>query len=63
MVLGEPGTHPHALGLETFDSLFGKTTPVVINYHGYPRDVKGLLFSRNQSLQRKRFEVLGYVSL
>ncbi|KAG8960880.1 hypothetical protein FRC03_006048 [Tulasnella sp. 419] len=61
MVLGEEGTHPHALTNTAFDALFGKDTPVVINFHGYPTHVKALLFSRNQSLARKRFEVLGYI--
>ncbi|EJD54194.1 phosphoketolase [Auricularia subglabra TFB-10046 SS5] len=61
MVLGDAGKHPHALDTDAFETLFGRTSPVVINYHGYPRDVKGLLFSRNQSLTRSRFEVLGYI--
>ncbi|KAH7105198.1 phosphoketolase [Auriculariales sp. MPI-PUGE-AT-0066] len=61
MVLSEEHDHPHALTNEAFTTLFGSDLPCVINYHGYPRDVKGLLFSRNQSIVRKRFEVLGYL--
>jgi len=61
MVLGEPGTHPHALSPEAFDSIFGVETPVVINYHGYPAQVKSLLFTRNHSIARKRMEILGYI--
>lgn len=54
MVLGEPGSHPHALGAEAFDGLFGVDTPVVINYHGYPSQVKALLFERNHHIAHKR---------
>lgn len=54
MVLGEPGSHPHALSPEGFDGLFGVETPVVINYHGYPAQVKALLFERNHSIAHKR---------
>ncbi|KAF8331506.1 phosphoketolase [Cantharellus anzutake] len=61
MVLGEYGSHPHALSKESFEGLFGTDTPVVINFHGYPAHVKALLFERNQSITRKRFEVLGYI--
>ena len=39
----------------------GFDTLVVINFHGYPAHVKALLFERNQSITRERFEVLGYV--
>jgi len=61
MVLGEPGSHPHALSAEAFDSLFGIDTPVVINYHGYPGQVKSLLFERNHHIAHKRIEILGYI--
>jgi xylulose-5-phosphate/fructose-6-phosphate phosphoketolase len=61
MTLGEPGTHPHALSNEAFTGIFGTDTPVVINFHGYPIHVQSLLFPRNQSLGRKRFEILGYI--
>ncbi|KAB5595960.1 hypothetical protein CTheo_724 [Ceratobasidium theobromae] len=61
MVLGEPGGHPHALGHDAFEALFGKDTPVVINFHGYPLHIKALLFSREHALSRRRFEILGYI--
>ncbi|KAF9517460.1 hypothetical protein BS47DRAFT_1371333 [Hydnum rufescens UP504] len=61
MILGEYGTHPHALSNESFNGLFGTDTPVVINYHGYPANVKSLLFARDHPISRKRFEVLGYI--
>jgi xylulose-5-phosphate/fructose-6-phosphate phosphoketolase len=62
MILGEAGEHPHALSHDAFDGLFGKDTPVIINFHGYPLHIKSLLFSRDQAISRRRFEVLGYVS-
>ena len=61
MVLGEYGSHPHALSKESFEGLFGVDTPAIINFHIYPAHVKALLFERNQSITRKRIEVLGYV--
>lgn len=54
MVLGEAGTHPHALSNDDFDGLFGTETPVVINYHGYPAQVKSLIFERNHHIGHKR---------
>lgn len=62
MVLGESGSHPHALSNGDFEGLFGVDTPVVINYHGYPAQVKALLFERNHHIGHKRIEILGYVS-
>ncbi|KAH8926340.1 phosphoketolase [Atractiella rhizophila] len=61
MVLSEERGHPHALGETAFNSLFGKNIPVVINFHGYPTHVKGLLFSRHQAIDRRRFDVHGYM--
>lgn len=37
-----------------FTGIFGTDLPVIVNFHGYPMHVKGLLFARNQSLGRKR---------
>ena len=55
-------THiPTRFSKESFEGLFGVDTPIVIDFHGYPAHVKALLFERNQSITRKRFEVLGYV--
>lgn len=36
LVLSEPGSHPHALDKTSFDSIFTKDAPVIINFHGYP---------------------------
>ncbi|KAI9061053.1 phosphoketolase [Trametes sanguinea] len=46
MILGPFGSHPHALSDEDFDSLFTRNKPVIFNYHGYPVELKGLLFGR-----------------
>jgi xylulose-5-phosphate/fructose-6-phosphate phosphoketolase len=53
MILGPPGSHPHALSDHGFDSLFTPDKPVIINYHSYPVEVKGLLFGR-RNLERIR---------
>lgn len=46
MILGPHGSHPHALSDIDFEALFTKDRPVHFNYHGYPNEVKGLLFGR-----------------
>ncbi|KAG1805057.1 XFP N-terminal domain-containing protein [Suillus plorans] len=46
MILGPHGSHPHALSADDFDTLFTKDKNIIINYHGYPIEVKGLLFGR-----------------
>ncbi|THU99983.1 phosphoketolase [Dendrothele bispora CBS 962.96] len=46
MILAAHGTHPHALTEAAFDTLFTKDKPVHFNYHGYPLELKGLLFGR-----------------
>jgi len=46
MILGPDGSHPHALSDDDFDSLFTPDRPVIINYHSYPIEVKGLLSGR-----------------
>lgn len=55
MVLGKAGSHPHALTNESFDSLFTKDRPIHFNYHGYPIELKGLLFGR-PNLERMTIE-------
>lgn len=44
MVLGP--NHPHSIDDEGFNSLFTADKTVVFNYHGYPGDIRGLLFGR-----------------
>lgn len=46
MILGPHGSHPHALSADDFDTLFTKDKNIIINYHGYPIEVKGLIFGR-----------------
>ncbi|TFY80317.1 hypothetical protein EWM64_g3694 [Hericium alpestre] len=46
MILGPWGTHPHSLYDADFDSLFTPDKPIHFNYHGYPIELKGLLFGR-----------------
>ncbi|KAK9458686.1 XFP N-terminal domain-containing protein [Lipomyces oligophaga] len=44
MILQPMSSHPHALTAEGFASLFTLDKPVHFNYHGYPTELKGLLF-------------------
>jgi len=46
MILSPERLHPHALSEEDFESLFTKDRAVHINYHGYPAELRGLLFGR-----------------
>ena len=46
MVLGTERSHPHSLSDVDFESLFTEDKPVHFNYHGYPNELKGLLFGR-----------------
>jgi len=61
LILGETGAHPHALDEEAFASLFTTDKPVIVNFHGYPKDIAGLLFSRQTHVGRSRFDILGYI--
>ncbi|KAK0235875.1 Xylulose 5-phosphate/Fructose 6-phosphate phosphoketolase [Armillaria nabsnona] len=40
------GLHPHALSKNAFNNLFTEDKPIHFNYHGYPIELKGLLFGR-----------------
>lgn len=51
MVLEHEGDHPHSLTHEAFDALFTPDRPIHFNYHGYPHELKGLIFGR-PNLQR-----------
>ncbi|KAH6913199.1 phosphoketolase [Coprinopsis sp. MPI-PUGE-AT-0042] len=46
MILGETGSHPHALDQHAYETLFTADKPVHYNYHGYPIELKGLLWGR-----------------
>ena len=54
LILGSVGAHPHALGEDAFESLFTVDKPVIVNFHGYPKDISGLLFSRTSHVGRHR---------
>lgn len=46
MILGPEGTHPHSLIDVDWDNLFTSDRPVHFNYHGYPQELRGLIFGR-----------------
>ncbi|GJE94524.1 phosphoketolase family protein [Phanerochaete sordida] len=46
MILGPSGTHPHSLVDTDWLNLFTKDRPIHFNYHGYPQELRGLLFGR-----------------
>ncbi|KAJ7672138.1 phosphoketolase [Mycena polygramma] len=46
MILSAKASHPHALSDEAFDTLFTPDKAIHFNYHGYPIELKGLLFGR-----------------
>ncbi|KAJ5259544.1 hypothetical protein N7478_012525 [Penicillium angulare] len=58
MVLDNQDQHPHAMETEAFDSLFTEDRPIHINYHGYPTELKGLLFGRPRL---ERLSIAGYM--
>lgn len=46
MILGPAGSHPHSLQDADWDSLLTKDRPIHFNYHGYPQELRGLIFGR-----------------
>jgi xylulose-5-phosphate/fructose-6-phosphate phosphoketolase len=59
MILSEEGSHPHALTHGDFTTLFTNNRSIHFNFHGYPIELKGLLFGRPH-LDRVSME--GYAS-
>ena len=57
MILGPYGSHPHALSDTDFENLFTKDKKIIVNYHGYSRDVAGLVFGRKGA---DRMHIEGY---
>ncbi|KAL5525633.1 hypothetical protein ACEPAG_6969 [Sanghuangporus baumii] len=57
MILGPERSHPHSLLDADFISLFTKDRRVHWNYHGYPIELRGLLFGRPNL---DRFTIAGY---
>lgn len=60
LILAAPGHHPHALDENGFNSLFPPGVPIIMNYHGYPSQLRNLLFDRKHSVGRSRFWINGY---
>ncbi|MGW6414979.1 phosphoketolase [Streptomyces sp. NPDC055055] len=56
--LAPPGRHPRGMPDAQFHALFGKSTPVILDFHGYPSAVHQLLHGRPHP---DRFHVHGYV--
>ncbi|KAF7799807.1 hypothetical protein EIP86_011049 [Pleurotus ostreatoroseus] len=46
MILSPAGSHPHALHDADWDALFTRDKAIHFNYHGYPQELRGLLFER-----------------
>ncbi len=46
MILCNLGLHPHSLSDDVFRTLFTEDRAVVVNYHGYPVELRGLIFGR-----------------
>ena len=59
MILSPERSHPHALTDPDFASLFTPDKPIHFNYHGYPQELRGLLFGRKLNLQG-RVSIEGY---
>jgi xylulose-5-phosphate/fructose-6-phosphate phosphoketolase len=57
MILGPEGSHPHSMTDVDFDALFTADRNVHFNFHGYPIQLKGLLFGRSHM---ERVSVDGY---
>ncbi|KAI6157830.1 XFP N-terminal domain-containing protein [Pisolithus tinctorius] len=47
MILGPFGSHPHALSDDDFNTLFTIDRSIIVNFHGYPLDIRGLVFGRH----------------
>ncbi|KAK4185228.1 phosphoketolase [Podospora australis] len=58
MILVEESKHPHALSKERFVELFTHDKPLLFNFHGYPTELQGLLFGRENVA---RMTVEGYI--
>jgi xylulose-5-phosphate/fructose-6-phosphate phosphoketolase len=60
MILGPSGSHPHALSDADFEAMFTADRPIHFNFHGYPIELKGLLFGRPR-LDRVTMEGCVYI--
>merc|ERR1719356_1577792 len=64
MMMSAPGAgacrHANAMSEEKFEALFGEDIPVVFFFHGSPSTVRGLIYRRRSSANR-RFSVKGFI--
>merc|ERR1711920_1041568 len=64
MALSAPGAgacrHTNAMSEERFEELFGTDVPVIFFFHGSPSTVRGLIYRRRSSSNR-RFTVKGFI--
>merc|ERR1712050_711951 len=64
MMMSAPGAgvcrHDHAMPEDRFEELFGVDVPVVMFFHGSPSIVRGLIYRRRSSSNR-RFTVKGFI--
>jgi len=64
MMMSAPGSgacrHDHAMSEEKFEALFGEDIPVVFFFHGSPSTIRGLIYRRRSSANR-RFTVKGFI--
>lgn len=58
MVLKSASLGKEKLSNEKFNFYFTENKPVIFNYHGYPENIKAILFEQNNT---DRFTVLGYI--
>lgn len=55
---GAIGTTDKKLKQADFDQLFTKNKPIIVNFHGYPETLRGIL---SRYVERKRIRVHGYL--
>merc|ERR1712190_246680 len=64
MMMSAPGAgvcrHDHAMPEDKFEELFGTDCPVIMFFHGSPSTVRGLIYRRRSSSNR-RFTVKGFI--
>jgi len=57
-VLGTNKIYLNGLSQEKFEEIFTKDKPVIFSFHGYPSNIKQLLFDRRNT---SRFDIGGYI--
>ncbi|KAI5982856.1 xylulose-5-phosphate phosphoketolase [Pisolithus marmoratus] len=57
MILGPHGSHPYALSDDDFDTLLTVDRSIIVSFHGYHLDIKGLVFGRSRI---ERMAIGGY---